>query len=152
MVFFIIHYQLVYGGLVSLGNLQTLQIKDVKAVACRATLCVDLHILQMANNLICSKRLHLGDASSQVNGVQFYFSTITAVSSNSKASQASGAPATTTHQGVATFIVYHQTDECDENEIFTLLHNMETKSNQYTPEEGLMVMIIWTLLAVNGFK
>ena len=91
MLFFIMHDQLAYGGLVSLLNLQTLQIKeDVKAVACRATWRVDLHDLQIANNLICSKRLHLDDALSQLNGVQFYFSCITAVSSNAKASQPSG--------------------------------------------------------------
>ena len=128
MLFFIMHDQLAYGGLVSLLNLQTLQIKeDVKAVACRATWRVDLHDLQMANNLICSKRLHLDDALSQLNGVQFYFSCITAVSSNAKASQASGAPTTITYPGVAYFVAYRQTDDCDDNQIFTLLHNMETE-------------------------
>ena len=81
----------------------------------------------MANNLICSKRVHLDDALSQLNGVQFYFSCVTAVSSNAKASQASGGPTTITYPGVAYFVAYRQTDNCNENQIFTLLHNMETE-------------------------
>ena len=80
----------------------------------------------MANNLICSKRLHLDDALSQLNGVHFYFSSVTAVSSNAKASQTSGAP-TITYPGVAYCVAYRQADDCDENKIFTLLHNMETE-------------------------
>ena len=139
------HYQLAYGGLVSLLNLQTLQIKeDVKAVACRATWRVDMHDLQMANNLICSKRLHFDDTLSQLNGVQFYFSCVTAVSSNAKASKASGAPTAITYPGVAYFVAYRQTDDCDEKKYLhcSTIWRPSPLSNQYTPGAGLMLTVV----------
>ena len=87
--------------------------------------------LATAKNLIASKRLTLDDNLGKVHGVQFFISSITATSSNAKAKQVGEDEATIedVHPAVAYFIVYRETDSCNEKAIYTLLHNQDTDAN-----------------------
>ena len=70
---------------VNFSCLAVLQINNaLKALACRATWRVKKTHVQEARNLIASTSLSLDDSISQVRGVQFFVSSITATSTNAK--------------------------------------------------------------------
>ena len=101
----------------------------MKAIACRATWRVAAEDLELARNEIASKRLHLDDILNKVYGLQFFISSVTAVSTNANESRGNEFHSSdeTIYPAVAYFIVYRETETCNENAIFTLLHNQETE-------------------------
>ena len=97
----------------------------MKILVCRAIWCVTPEDRELARNQICSKRLILDELLVKIAGVQFFFSCITMMRSNSKRARCGegrGKEAEI-YPGVAYFIAYRQNDLCDENAIFTTLHN-----------------------------
>ena len=118
---------------VNFSCLAVLQINnDLKALACRATWRVKETHVQEARNLIASKRLSLDDSISQVCGVQFFLSSITATSTNAKKTRQGADENGTSDQvypAVAYFVVYRETDTCNAQSIYTLLHNQDTEAN-----------------------
>ena len=104
-----------------------LQIKDdLKAISCRSTWRVEQSDLEMAKNQIASKRLRLDDILSKLYGVQFFISCITAVCSNPKESNAdqdANVEDRPIFPAVSYFIVFRQTETCNQNKIYQLLHN-----------------------------
>ena len=88
--------------------------------------------MQEARNLIASKRLSLDNSISKVSVVQFFFSSITATSTNAKRIRQGADKNGTSNQVylvVAYFVVYRKTDMCNVQSIYTLLHNQDTKAN-----------------------
>lgn len=84
----------------------------------------------MAKNVISSKRLHLDDLLNKVIGVQFSFSSVTAVSTNAKQAKncaEASTPSADVYPAVAYFIIYRETDSCNKNKIHSLFHNEDTK-------------------------
>ena len=81
----------------------------------------------MAHNLIASKRLELEDALTKVSGVQFFISSVTAVATNAKRASAGDEELLEDfYPAVAFFIVFRETDLCNDTKVYTLLHNEET--------------------------
>ena len=85
--------------------------------------------LEMAKNQIASKRLRLDDILSKLYGVQFFISffiCITAVCSNPKesnADQEANVQDRPIFPAVSYFIVFRQTETCNQNKIYQLFHN-----------------------------
>ena len=99
----------------------------MKVLACRAIWRVTPEDRELAKNQICSKRLMLDELLAKIAGVQFFFSCITMMRSNSKRARCGeekGKEAEI-YPGVAYFIAYRQNDLCDENAIFATLHNAD---------------------------
>ena len=118
---------------VNFSCLAVLQINnDLKALACRATWRVKETHVQEARNLIASKRLSLDDSISQVCGVQFFLSSITATSTNAKKTRQGADENGTSDQvypAVAYFVVYREMDTCNVQSIYTLLPNQDIEAN-----------------------
>lgn len=102
---------------------------NLQAVACRATWRVKQQDVELARFQIASKRLLLDDAVSSINGVQFFFSSITSVCSNAKSSgsQDGETNADETYPAVAYFIVFRQCEGFNENILFATLHNQDVE-------------------------
>lgn len=97
--------------------------KDLEAVSCRAVWRVEEQDLELAKQQICSKRLELDDVLATIDGVQFFISAITGLTSNAKSSV--GEMENIMHPAVGFFIVYRKTETCDENTLFAELHKRE---------------------------
>ena len=77
---------------------------------------------QLAQYQIASKRLELDDLLCKKNGVQYFFSAISCVASNARSS--SQVPrARQSYPAIAYFIVYRETQACNENLLFAAMHN-----------------------------
>ena len=82
--------------------------------------------IELANSQISSKRLQLDEALCEMHGVQFFFSCITALSSNANhAKSATAEVPLHVFPGVAYFIAYRETETCNETTIFSTLHNRD---------------------------
>ena len=99
----------------------------------------------MAENLIANKRLRMDEALSKLYGVQFFFSSVTRTKNNGKETKTgkkAAKPEKTTedkddpkedsdeffrnfYPGVAYFIAYTHTRECNPDTIFALLHHLD---------------------------
>ena len=78
---------------------------------CRASWQVQVEDIDLAKRLISSKRLHMDDSLSKIDGVHFFISSITGTLSNSK--RKGEAPAVDTvcnnfYPGIAYFIAFLQ--------------------------------------------
>ena len=99
---------------------------DCKAVSCRAIWRVCAEDIQLAQYQIASKRLELDDLLCKINGVQYFFSAISCVASNARSS--SQVPrARQSYPAIAYFIVYRETQTCNENLLFAAMHNHDTE-------------------------
>ena len=75
---------------------------DCKAVSCRAIWRVCAEDIQLAQYQIASKRLELDDLLCKINGVQYFFSSISCVASNARSSRAQRAG----ERGVALYLAH----------------------------------------------
>ena len=102
-----------------------------KALGCRTSWRVQRGDIEMANNIIASKSLELDEILSKVNGIQFFFSIVTAVETNPKGRKENNSEQDV-YPAVAYFIVFRETDTCNENAIFTLFDNEDTHAKIQT--------------------
>ena len=84
--------------------------------------------IELATKQICSKRLELDDLIASIEGVQFFVSCITAVTSNPKTS--GGETSGNSNEGkvypaIAFFIVYRESSMCNETTLFRELHKRD---------------------------
>ena len=101
---------------------------DLQAISCRAVWRVKDDDIELATKQICSKRLELDDLIASIEGVQFFVSCITAVTSNPKTS--GGDRSANSNEGkvypaIAFFIVYRESSMCNESTLFTELHKRD---------------------------
>ena len=105
---------------------------NLKAVSCRAIWRVRRTDIELARNQIASKRLRLDEILLEMNGVQFFLSAITSQMSNPKLSHDEDSEAPDSYPAIAYFIVYKESDTCNENVQFTALHNEDVET-ELTP-------------------
>ena len=76
--------------------------------------------------LLPAKGFGLDEILGKVNGIQFFFSSVTAVETNAKKPKENNNSEPDVYPAIAYFIVFRETDTCNENAIFTLFHNEDT--------------------------
>ena len=99
-----------------------------KALVCRATWRVREEDVELATLQIASKRLKLDDVIKSMKSVHFFFSCITAVSTNEKRSS-TGQSKNEAYPAIAYFIVYTPSEECNQDTFFARLHNEDLEPN-----------------------
>ena len=104
---------------------------ELSAITCRASWQVQVEDIDLAKRLISSKRLHMYDSPSKIDGVHFFISSITGTLSNSK--RKGEAPDVDTicnnfYPGVAYFIAFSPSQLCNEQVIMKTLHDQDTEA------------------------
>ena len=99
-------------------------------ITCRASLASSSRGYRSIKKFISSKRLHMDDSLSKIDGVHFFISSITGTLSNSK--RKGEAPDVDTvgnnfYPGVAYFIAFSPRELCNEQVIMKTLHYQDTE-------------------------
>ena len=116
----------------SQGQFCLLQVANkLSAITCRVSWQVQVEDIDLAKRLISSKRLHIDDSLSKIDGVHFFISSITGTLSNSK--RKGEAPDLDTvcsnfYPGVAYFITFSPSQLCNEEVIMKTLHDQDTEA------------------------
>ena len=105
---------------------------NLKAISCRGIWRVRRTDIELARNQIASKRLRLDEILLEMNGVQFFLSAITSQMSNPNSCNHEDSEAPDSYPAIAYFIVYKESDTCNENVLFSALHNEDVET-ELTP-------------------
>ena len=82
--------------------------------------------------LLPAKGFELDEILGKVNGIQFFFSSVTAVETNAKKPKENNNSEPDVYPAIAYFVVFRETDTCNKNAIFTLFHNEDTHATIQT--------------------
>ena len=103
----------------------------LSAITCRASWQVQVEDIDLAKRLISSKRLHMDDSLSKIDGVHFFISSITGTLSNSKRKGEApdvDAVCNNFYPGIAYLIAFTPSQLCNEQVIMKTLHDQDTEA------------------------